>query len=57
MKNYKITLMGCDDYTEFNMDLTEDEVKLVQRICELSKGASDYACMPIMTCEEVDYDI
>lgn len=54
MKNYKITLMGCHDYTEFNMDLSEDEVKLVQRICELSRETSEYACMPTMSCEEVE---
>lgn len=53
MKTYEICLMGCDDETRFNMELTDTELELVQRICKLSEETSDYGCMPTMTCEEV----
>lgn len=54
MKNkYHITLIGCDDDTPFDMELTEQEAELLKRVCALSKETSEYGCMPIMTCELV----
>jgi len=51
MSRYKITLIGCDDQTEFEMDLTEDEFALVMRICDISVQTSVYTCMPTMQIE------
>ena len=54
MKNYTITLLGCDDITRFNMDLTNEEVDLLNRVCKLSKETSEYGCMPTMEIELVE---
>ena len=45
---YVIELIGCDDTTNFEMELTEDELKLLQRVAKKSKETSSYSCMPIM---------
>ena len=36
-KVYKITLQGCDDYTDFIMNLSEEESELIYRLSSLSK--------------------
>ncbi len=44
-----ITLSGYEDYTLFYIDdLNTEEVKLLQRIAQLSKEKSDGIDMPIM---------
>ena len=48
---YKICLQGCDDYTEFVMNLSEDEVDLIQRLSSLSKMYSTYICQPVLKIE------
>ena len=45
---YKIRLRGCDDDTEFFMDLTNQEYELVKKISEISKRTSTYDCMPTL---------
>ena len=52
-REYKICLMGCDDWTEFTVELTEDEANLLRRVSELSHKTSTYGCMPIMDIDEV----
>ena len=54
-KTYLITLIGCDDITEFKMELDENEFELVKKLCEKSKETSYYSCMPVMEIRE-DYD-
>jgi hypothetical protein len=51
-KKYKIELVGCDDATCFEMELTKEEFELLTRVSELSKEASEYQCMPTMWIEE-----
>ena len=53
-KEYVINLIGCDDYTCLKMELTDDELNLVKRICNLSKETSEISCMPVMEVEEYD---
>lgn len=49
MKNkYIIKIRGCDDTTAFVMELSEEELKLVQELCKKSQETSTYACMPVM---------
>ena len=43
-----IRLVGCDDTTEFDMDMTPKEYKFLKKIAEKSIEVSEYACMPIM---------
>lgn len=43
-----VVLQGCDDSTEFFVDLTDDEMALVERLSTLSKEASSYGCMPTL---------
>lgn len=50
-KVYKICLQGCDDYTEFVMNLSEDEVDVIQRLSSLSRMYSSYCCQPILKIE------
>ena len=51
-KKYEISLVGCDDETVFEMELTEEELNLLTRVSELSKETSEYRCMPKMYIEE-----
>jgi hypothetical protein len=48
---YKITINGCDDYTEFVMNLTDDEAILLQKLSTLSRTYSSYPCQPTLTIE------
>lgn len=51
-KNYFITLIGCDDITRFQMELSNEELDLVKKLCRKSKETSEYICMPTMEVEE-----
>jgi hypothetical protein len=48
---YYVCLNGCDDYTEFKMEMTFQEYEFLQRVCKLSEETSTYTCMPTMTVE------
>lgn len=50
-KVYKITLQGCDDYTDFIMNLSEEESELIYRLSSLSKMYSTYGCQPVLNIE------
>ena len=50
-KVYKITLQGCDDYTDFIMNLSEEESELIYRLSTLSKMYSTYGCQPVLNIE------
>ena len=53
-KNYFITLRGCDDMTRFRMELSNEELEFVKKLCQKSEETSTYICMPIMEVEEVE---
>lgn len=55
-KKYIIELIGCDDTTSFEMELTQEELNLLTRVSELSKETSTYGCMPTMWIEELEND-
>ena len=48
-KKYIIHIRGCDDETNFVMELTDQELYLVQELCDKSKETSTYGCMPDMS--------
>jgi len=48
---YTISLLGCDDTTVFDMELTAAEKDLLDKVARLSDETSDSGCMPIMTIE------
>ena len=52
MKEYIITLIGCDDETTFKMDLTDEQFETVKLLGQKSKEISTYSCMPILTIDE-----
>lgn len=49
----KVYLHGCDDTTEFEMEITEDEMRLLKEVEILSKATSTYECMPIMEIKKI----
>lgn len=49
---YKISIHGCDDSTCFVMHLTDEEVKVIERLSALSKTTSTYGCMPTLEIEK-----
>lgn len=48
---YEITLMGCDDWTCFNIELTDDEFTLIEKISKESERVSTRTCMPTLQIE------
>jgi len=53
---YTIGLHGCDAETIFDIDLTNTEKAVLDRVAELAKNTSTYACMPTMTIEPAKDD-
>ena len=51
-KVYVISLVGCDDETVFEVDLTEEEANLVTKIADKANETSTYQCMPGMFIHE-----
>lgn len=45
----RIRLSGCDESTQFDMDLDDDEAALLERVAARSREVSEYDCMPTMT--------
>ncbi len=43
---YTIRLQGCDDSTEFNVELGQREYNLVRKIMDKSKVVSNCICQP-----------
>jgi len=50
---YMIKLMGCDDTTRFEMELSDEQVAVVQQMADLSKKTSECGCMPVLEFEKV----
>ena len=49
VKTYSVSLNGCDDYTMFDMELTDTEAHFLGRVADLSKQHSEYGCQPELT--------
>ena len=46
MKKYHITNQGCDDETEFNIELTDEEFKTIIKLFDANNKQADYGCKP-----------
>lgn len=46
MKKYKIANEGCDDSNWFDIELTEEELKVVIKIFEENNKRASYGCTP-----------
>ena len=55
-KSYFITLRGCDDMTRFRIELSNEELEFVKKLCKKSEETSTYICMPIMEVEEIEVE-
>ena len=44
----RIDLVGCDDTTKFDMEITQEQYEFLNEISKESKMHSEYSCMPIM---------
>ena len=44
MKKYKIANIGCDDSNWFDIELTEEELKLVIKLFEENNKIANYGC-------------
>lgn len=54
MKKYKIANIGCDDSNWFNMELTEEELKVVIKLFEKNNKIAGYGCTPHLYIYEYD---
>lgn len=54
MKKYKIANIGCDDSNWFDMELTEEELKVVIKLFEENNKIADYICTPHLYVYEYD---
>lgn len=46
MKKYHIENCGCDDTTEFDIELTDEELATAIKIFEANNKEASYGCMP-----------
>lgn len=54
MKKYVIENCGCDDSVYFDMELTDEELKLVIKLFEENNKIADYGCKPHLYIYEYD---
>lgn len=54
MKKYRIENCGCDDNVYFNMELTDEELKLVIKLFEENNKRASYGCTPHLYIYEYD---
>lgn len=50
-QEYRIALEACDDYTEFYLDLTDEQAKVLRMVGAVSRRTSDYRCKPVLLME------
>ena len=48
MSKYIIELVGCDDTTEFTMDIDEYDLDILKEVAKKSQETSTYRCQPVM---------
>jgi hypothetical protein len=51
-KRIYIRVRGCDDTTQFFIDLTEQEIELIKRLAAITEKISTYGCMPTIAVDE-----
>lgn len=49
MGTYWITLKGCDDKTQFTVELGDQDTAFLQRIARMTQDLSEFGCQPTMT--------
>ena len=54
MKKYRIENCGCDDSNCFDMELTDEELKVVIKLFEENNKIADYGCKPHLYIYEYD---
>jgi len=54
MKQYQITLIGCDDRTQIIQELTDEEYHRLKHVAMMLNTAATYECQPTMVVEEYD---
>lgn len=54
MKKYLIGNVGCDDHTEFILELTDEELKTIIKFCDENNKVADYQCKPEIRIYEYD---
>ncbi len=54
MKKYLIANLGCDDHTEFILELTDEELKTIIKFCDENNKVSAYQCKPEIQVFEYD---
>ena len=52
-KLYYIENIGCDDTTEMEIELTDEEYTFLKRVFDALNDKSEYACMPRIYVYEV----
>lgn len=51
---YEIEVIGCDDSTVFEMELSQKEFEIVNRVAEKCNENSTYDCMPRMEIKQIE---
>jgi len=51
MQKYEISVLGCDDSTSIQIELSASEYELIKKVAEKITDASTYSCMPTMVIE------
>ena len=51
--NVHISIIGCDDWTEFDIVCTADNIKFLEELSKKSKSTSTYGCMPTIEFEMI----
>lgn len=49
MKNIEIVLHGCDDSTKMEITVSQEELKFLKMIANLSKLKSTYSCQQTLS--------
>ena len=52
----RVSIIGCDDWIEFDIACTTDNIKFLQELSKKSKSTSTYGCMPTIEFEVVNDD-
>jgi len=53
MRNYKISVDGCDDSTVFEKAMTKEQLKFLMSIAIQCNKTSEYGCMPTIKVKRV----
>jgi len=54
-KTYYINVYGCDATTSFDMELTDAEYEVVDRVAKKCTATSTYGCEPTMVINPKEY--